>query len=137
MSLPSGLTFRDRITVTGPPWFSAASASATERSYATSGTSPQRAAGIVKVKLNSRRNAAGKVERYEHEIGAIDSLAQIRAEVITVVKEEISLDDHKRDRFPGRALDQRRRRTKPRSRCVSLLAISVEGGSIVQRCCAA
>lgn len=49
-------------------------------------------AGIVTVKRDKRPTVAGGKTEYECEIGAIDSIAPIRHEVITVVKEKISLE---------------------------------------------
>jgi hypothetical protein len=49
-------------------------------------------AGIVTMKSNKRPTVAGGTTAYDCEIGAIDSLAPIRHEVVTVVKENISLE---------------------------------------------
>lgn len=52
-----------------------------------------RSAGIVKQKKNVRKLVSGELSRFENTIGAIDSLAQIRAEVATLVEEHSTLRD--------------------------------------------
>ncbi|HXG59527.1 MAG TPA: hypothetical protein VNL91_10940 [Thermoanaerobaculia bacterium] len=81
-------------------------------------------AGIVATKKDSRWRS-GKRQDYEYEIGAIDTLAPIRAEVATLVADETSIDEaaeqlghedvettlrwYYKDRITAQKLDERRR----------------------------